>query len=306
MADLLVSIFTTDILPIFLVAGTGFLLARYVAVPVRAISSVIFNALAPCLVFNMLVTSSIAAGDFGRMVLFCLLTTAILGVLARLVAIPLRLDRPELAAFLLVVLFSNTGNFGLPVVLFAFGREALAFATVYFVTSAVLAYTLGAFLAASGRRTAAQAVLGILRIPVIYGFAMACVVLLLGFRMPVAVMRPIGLLSDAALPMMMLALGMQLERAVTPRKPAVVAAAVGLSLLVSPAVALLVGTGIGLTGAALQAAVVEASMPAAVVTTILALEFDLDPAFPTAVVLATTVLSPFTVTVLIAYLQRAG
>lgn len=306
MADLLVSIFTTDILPIFLVAGTGFLLARYVAVPVRAISSVIFNALAPCLVFNMLVTSSIAAGDFGRMVLFCLLTTAILGVLARLVAIPLRLDRPALAAFLLVVLFSNTGNFGLPVVLFAFGREALAFATVYFVTSAVLAYTLGAFLAASGRRSVAQALLGILRIPVIYGLATACLVLLLGFRIPVEIMRPIGLLSDAALPMMMLALGMQLERAVTPQRPAAVAAAAGLSLLVSPAVALLVGNGIGLTGAALQAAVVEASMPAAVITTILALEFDLDSAFPTAVVLATTVLSPFTVTVLIAYLQRAG
>ena len=73
MADLLFSIFTDDILPIFLVAGTGFLLARYVAVPVRAISSLVFNALAPCLVFNLLVTSSITAGDFSRMAIFCFL-----------------------------------------------------------------------------------------------------------------------------------------------------------------------------------------------------------------------------------------
>ncbi len=44
-------------------------------------------------------------------------------------------------------------------------------------------------------------------------------------------------------------------------------------------------------------------MPAAIVTTILALEFDLDPTFPTSVVFVSTLLSPITVTLLIAYLR---
>jgi predicted permease len=305
-AALLLSIFTTDILPIFVVAGIGFFLARYLAVPVKPLSTVIFNALAPCLVFNLLVTSSIGALDFGRMALFCVVVTAVLGVVARLAAIPLRLDRPALAAFLLVVLFSNSGNFGLPVVLFAFGREALTFATVYFVTSAVLSYTVGVFLAASGQRSVMQALLGIRRVPAIYAVVAAAIVLGLGIRVPVAVMRPIALLSDASLPMMMLALGMQLERVTKPAKPAAVATAVALSLLASPAIAFLVAWAMGLSGPAFQAAVIEASMPAAVVTTIIALQFGLDPSFPTMVVFATTLLSPFTVTGLIAYLQRGG
>ena len=44
-------------------------------------------------------------------------------------------------------------------------------------------------------------------------------------------------------------------------------------------------------------------MPVAVATTILALEFDLSPDFVTGAVFLSTILSPFTLTPLIAYLQ---
>lgn len=302
-AQLLVSIFLTDILPIFLVAGAGFLLARRVGVNPRALSNVTFNVLAPCLVFNLLVTSSISLADFGRMALFTVTIMALRGVLARLAAIPLRLDRAALVSFLLVTMFSNSGNFGLPVVLFAFGREALTYATVYFVTAAVLSYTVGVFLAASGQRSVGQALLGITRVPTVYAVAAAIVVLGLGAALPVGVMRPIGMLSDAALPMMILILGMQLEGIRRPRHLGAVAVAVGLSLLVSPVMAFMLATAMGFTGPAFQAGVLQASMPAAVVTTILALQFDLDAGFPAAVVALSTLLSPLTVTVLIAYLR---
>jgi predicted permease len=46
----------------------------------------------------------------------------------------------------------------------------------------------------------------------------------------------------------------------------------------------------------------EAAMPTAVLTTVIALEFDVEPDFVTGVVLATTLLSPLTVTPLIAAL----
>jgi hypothetical protein len=48
---------------------------------------------------------------------------------------------------------------------------------------------------------------------------------------------------------------------------------------------------------------IEASMPAAVVTTILALEYEIAPAFVTGVVFVSTLLSPFTVTLIIALLK---
>src|SRR6266852_3584799 len=150
---LLLSIFASDILPIFAIAGVGFVLARRFAADVRTLSHIVFYALVPCLVFHLLVTSRITSGQFGQMALLNVLIVASMGLIARAIAVPLRLSRPELSAFMLVVMISNAGNYGMPVVLFAFGPDALADASAFFVTGSVLTYTVGVFVAASGRRS---------------------------------------------------------------------------------------------------------------------------------------------------------
>jgi predicted permease len=302
-ASVLVDIFAANILPVFLVAAVGFLLARFARVDVRPLSRVTLHGLAPILIFQLLVTSRISGADFGRVALLCVIVTAVRGLLGGLAALSLKLDRRTGLALLLVVMFSNGGNYGLPVTLFAFGREALTFATVYFVMGSVLTYTVGVAVAASGRSAARQAIAGAARIPAIYGALAAGLVVATGAAIPGALMKAIELLSDAALPVMMLVLGMQLERVVRPRHPLAVAAASVISLVVSPLLALAAARALGLTGPALQASLVQASMPAAVVTTVIALEYDLEPSFVTSVVIVTTVLSPFTLTLLIAWLQ---
>jgi predicted permease len=280
----------------------GFLLARKLQASVKTLSHVVFYALVPCLGFRLLVTSKMTGPQVGRMALLAIVVTASMGILARLAAIPFHLSRSELSAFLLVVMFSNGGNYGLPVVLFAFGNEALSHATVYFVTSSILTYTVGVFLAAAGRRSLRQALIGITRIPAIYGVAVALIVIAAGATVPMSIMRPISMLSDAALPTMVLVLGMQLERAKMPERPSIVGVAVVLSLIAAPMVTLGLASVLGLSGAARQAGVILASMPVAVVTTILALEFEIAPAFVTSAVFVSTLLSPLTLTPLIAYL----
>jgi len=301
--SLVASIFASDILPIFVVAGVGFILARRFRAEVKTLSTVAFNSLSPCLVFNQLVTALVSGSQSLRVAAFCVLLTLSIGLIARLASVPLRLDRLTLSSFLLVAMFSNSGNYALPVVLFAFGREALAFASVYFVTSAVLIYTAGILVAASGRGSVRLALTRLLKVPAVYALAAAMVVLWTHTTVPPVVMRPIGLLSDAAIPVMLLVLGMQLERAVLPKHPVAVAAAVVLSIVIAPLIAFGLTWLLGLTGAARQAAIIEASMPAAVITTVLALEFDLDAAFSTSVVFFTTLLSPITLVLLIAYLK---
>jgi malate permease and related proteins len=302
-AQLLLSIFVSDLLPVFAIAGVGFLLARFAHVQVQTVSRLTFHALAPALVFNILATSTAESSQVGRMVLFYALVAVSAALMARLIAIPLRLDRRALTAFLLVVICSNSGNYGLPVTLLAFGREALTFASVYFVTSSMFTYTGGVFLAASGKRSVRDALIGVARIPAVYGALAAVLTMSLGIHVPAAVRAPITLLSDAAVPMMILVLGMQLERAARPERPLVVVAAVVVSLVLTPLVAIGIAHLVGLRGAAFQAGVLQTSMPTAVITTILAVEFDGVPDFVTSVVFVSTLLSPITVTLMIAYLQ---
>jgi predicted permease len=255
------------------------------------------------MIFEILVTSSISADEFGKLTLLAFGTILGIGLIAWLVTRALRLDRVMTSAFIVVVMFANGGNYGLPLTLFAFGQEGLERATVYFVVSVVLTYTLGIFLASSGRRKAGEALLSVLRIPTIYASAAAVVVILTGITPPSALMRPIKLLGDSAIPIMILVLGMQLERAVRPASLRLVGYAVGLRLIVSALLGLSLAQVLGLGVAARQAGVLQAAMPVAVVTTILAVEFEVEPAFVTSVVFLSTTLSPLTLTPLIAFLK---
>ena len=303
MIRTLLAIFASDILPVFVIAGAGFLLARLSDVHVRTMARVIFNVLSPCLVFTLIVTSTLSLADFGRMALFCALVTLVAGLAAAAVGRALRLERASLIGFVLAVAFSNSGNYGLPVVMFAFGREALTHASVYFVMSSILMYTVGVFLAASGRKSIRDSLIGISRVPAFYALLAAAVVMIANIPVPTPIMRPISLLTDASLPMMLVVLGMQLGEAGLPENRAPLVAGVVLSLIVTPAVAILLAFAL-LSGPAFPAGVLQASMPAAIVTTIIALEFDVAPKFVTSVVFASTLLSPLTLTGLIAWLQR--
>ena len=287
-----------------MIAGAGFALARWLKASATTLTHVVFYALLPCFAFRTADRdgrnrTAIWPDGAARRCLSCSPWRSS----ARLLSVALRLSRTETSAFLLVVMFSNGGNYGLPVVSFAFGEEALSYGTVFFLTGSVLTNTVGAFLAAAGRRSLRSALASVLKIPAIYGIAAAMFVLATGIAMPTPLLRPITMLSDAALPMMILVLGMQLERAAAPKRPALVAVAVCVSLLVAPLVALGLTSLFNVSGPARQAVVVLSSMPVAVATTILALEFDASPDFVTSAVFLSTILSPITLTPLIAYLH---
>jgi malate permease and related proteins len=299
----LFSVFASDLLPIFVIAGAGFALARWLNASATTLTHVVFYVLLPCFSFRLLIATIATGRQFGRMVLLAVLVVLAMAAVGALVSLVLRLSRTESTVFLLVVMFSNGGNYGLPVVSFAFGEEALSYGTVFFLTGSVLTNTVGAFLAAAGRKSLHRAAMSVLRMPAIYAIAAAMFVLATGISVPTPLLRPITMMSDAALPVMILVLGMQLERAAFPKRPALVAAAVCVSLLAAPLVALGLTSLLDVTGPARQAVVVLSSMPVAVATTILALEFDASPDFVTSAVFLSTILSPLTLTPLIAYLR---
>ena len=234
---LLLSIFLTDILPVFVIAGAGFLLARLVGASVKTMSHAVFYVALPCLAFRLIVSSNGMGEVLGRMVLLAITMTLTMAAVGAIVAKALRLDRVARRAFLLVVMFSNVGNYGLPVVGLAFGEGALPYATVFFLTGSSLMYTLGTFIAAGARANVAAALRKVFRMPALYGVLLALLVVSTGISVPVPIMRPVTLLSEAALPMMILVLGMQLERAEWPKRPVVVGSAVAVSLVAAPFIA---------------------------------------------------------------------
>jgi predicted permease len=213
-----------------------------------------------------------------------------------------------MASLIVAAVFVNSGNYGLAANKFAFGDAALARAMVCFVFSTVILYTAGVLVASMGKLPPKKALLRLLTVPAFYALIAAWLVRWTAWRMPLFVDRSVTLLSDAAIPLMLVILGLQVaEVRRWPRnRAALIGAAAFLQLVVTPLLAILVAGWLGLSGLSRQAAVLQSAMPAAVVTTILAVEFDLDVPLVTGTVVVTTLLSPITLTPLIAYLLSSS
>lgn len=301
MTGLLV-LFSNNLLPIFLAAGAGYLLASWRQVNPHTLSQVIFYIFSPCLIFNLLTHSRLSDGDILLMIAFTGLTAVCVGLIAWLAGRLLKLERSVLAAVLITSIFLNAGNFGLPVVLFAFGDAALSFASLYFVTNATLAYTLGVVIASLGTTGFTQALANLVKIPVIYALVLAFLFMRTGWQLPLPLERTTQLFADASIPAMLVLLGFQLRNVQWAGKATPVALASTLRLLVGPGVALALSLVFGLQGPAYQAGILESAMPSAVLGTVLATQYNTEPSLVTAIVFTTTLLSPLTLTPLLAFL----
>jgi predicted permease len=76
-----------------------------------------------------------------------------------------------------------------------------------------------------------------------------------------------------------------------------------IRLVIGPVVAVLVAGFMGLQGLSRATSIIEASMPTAVITTILATEFDVRPGLVTSTVVLSTLLSAITLPLVITLLS---
>jgi len=295
----LADIFINNLLPIFLIAGTGFLLGKWLQLRPRVFSQAVFYAFSPCLVFKLLIDNRLEMGDFVRMGSYATTLMVSMGLLAWLMGRLLRCERRLLAAMVLCTMIMNAANYGLPMTLFAFGEQALAHATLFFVTVSIVTNTAGILIASMGSSNLPDALGGLLKIPSIYALLAAALCNLFDWQVPTPLMRTVDLLGNAAIPCQLVLLGLQIQAVRWNGQSLALGVVVALRLLVSPLLALGLSQAFALQGVARQAAVLEAAMPAAVLNTVLATEYQAEPSFVSLAVFTSTLLSPLTLTPLL-------
>jgi predicted permease len=145
--SVLASTFANNILPIILLSGAGFVLGKLLHIDPRSLGRVVFYVFSPVLIFDLLVQNQLKITEAAIVILFTLSIIFMIGLLTFLIGSLLKLERTALVAILITTMFANTGNYGLPLVSFAFGEQALSYAGIYFITTTLLFYTFGVFLA---------------------------------------------------------------------------------------------------------------------------------------------------------------
>ena len=295
----MLSVFFEVVLPVAIVAILGALIGRWKAIPVRPVSALVFYLFSPALVFDSLANTEVPGDEAARIVAVILALYVAMYVLATAWSTAFRHGRPLRAAFALSTVTANGGNMGLPVALLAFGQAGFDVAVVNFVVGVVLAYSAGIVIASLTGRHASRALLAPFRYPVVYASVGGVLVNVLALDLPVTIEAPVETMAGAAVPVMLVVLGLQLYGAARLTELRDTLAANAAKLLVAPLIAWGLITLAGLEGVTRDTLIVVSAMPTAVIATVVATEFNARPDFVTRAVVLSTLLSMLTTTALI-------
>ena len=284
-------VFVDVLFPIFSLVAIGYGLARSGHLPAQSLAKLTFWILTPALIFNELSQSEIELSvfvDYG--IYIGLLSMLFMGV-ALLIGRIQKLSVDTTSALALSLVLSNTANYGLPLLLFAFGQSGFELGIVYVSLSTLVMSTLGVAIATWDGTLHWRPLLNILKTPLVYAVALAVLVRFTQVELPAFLMRPIGLLSDATIPLMLLLLGTQLVGVKLGQRLPLIGATTVLRLGLAPLAGWALTTLLGFSGLLQATAIIEASMPTAVNAVVLATVYDRDPRLASSVVLATTLAS---------------
>jgi hypothetical protein len=170
-------------------------------------------------------------------------------------------------------LFPNNGNLGLPLIDFALGSAGLERAIVYMIGSSILMFGVAPALLQGHSLDYGMRLT--LKLPLIWAMLAGLSLHWLGIQLPLKLDEGIAQLGEAAIPIALLLLGMQLA-STSFKVGKYELFATLLRLILAPLIAYGVGVALHLQGLDLQVLILQSAMPVAVNTVVLATEFGGD------------------------------
>lgn len=295
-ADLL-PIFINVISPVFIIVLLSFTLGPRLDLNYRSLSRTAYYILIPAFIFNVFSQIQIDLETMGRMAAGITLVYFLTGAAGWGVARLLGYGKEMAIAFLMTCVLGNVGNFGLALTSFRLGEGAIQSATVYMQAVSVFCFTTCVLAAGWMRGGSSGALKNLFKTPAIIALPIALVFPFTGMVPPTMLLRISGLLGDAMIPIMLLVLGIQLREAKRLEFSIPTFTAAGIRLIFGPLAAFFLIPFAGLTGIEAQAGILQASMPPAIMTVIIALENNIAPTFVTSVVFLGTLFSLVSLTI---------
>ncbi|MBC7222506.1 AEC family transporter [Candidatus Bipolaricaulota bacterium] len=293
--------------PTFLLVLLGYVFGRLGKIPARPFAEMSFWLLSPALIFETLRTAQLPAKEAGFVALFVLVHYG--GMF--LLSLPLGRklfpsDADARRATNLLLTFGNCGNLGLPILLFAYGQRAVDVGVIFLAANTVLLSTLGVGIAAwRGRLEPCRFLRDVLAVPWPYAVVLALIMRFTG-AWPAALGRASALLAQAAIPLFLLLLGLELA-AVDFHGVAKPAVLLALARLVFAALlAWLLAPLFAKETVIRRSLVIEGSVPSAVNAYILATQYHRRPDLAATALLLSTLLSLGTFSLTLFLLARFG
>ena len=193
----------------------------------------------------------------------------------------------------------NSGFLGYPIVLGVFGANGLVKAVFYDMGSTILFLCLGIFfiLLFGGKYT--SIIKRTLLFPPLWAIILGIIANIMHFDLGFLPLNVLKYLSGAAIPVIMISLGLSLEVGGLKNYLGAASFVSMIRLIISPIIAFSLVYFFGLSGLGGTVTVVEAGMPSAMLSLVLAASYDLDINAAAACIFMSTVISMITLPILI-------
>ncbi|MGK0271747.1 MAG: putative permease [Cocleimonas sp.] len=196
------SILFPVLFPIFVLILIGYLYAKTRPIDMEFANRLNMDVFIPALLIDALSRKSFNLIDYQPLALAGIIVVLLSGVLAWFIAKGFKLSVPM---FVPSMMFNNCGNMGLPLAILAWGNEALSAAVVLFLSSNLLHFTLGAYIV--GGKISWW---NLLKMPVNIATILGLVISFTQWEIPSAIHKPIEMLAQIAIPLMLVALGVRM------------------------------------------------------------------------------------------------
>ena len=282
------------ILPVIFVVLIGYLWNRYNKDfnPI-AVTKLVANIGLPCLIYDSLTRSNLTINIYFKIFLSAFLVLAIGFLFGYLLIKIFRLPSIKLTTPLM---HPNTGNMGIPLSLLAFGNEGLALAAGFASIVMVSHFTANTAIS-SGNYSLKKIILS----PVLLSLIFSLIILFYKIEMPNFFNSITKILSGFVIPLVLLSLGISLSKINI--KKLKIGFILGLFKLISgPFIGLLVVYLLKLDGNVAKVVILQASMPAAILTYLIAAQNNsYDQEIGTAVFVS-TIGSAFSIPIILFFL----
>lgn len=290
------------IIPVCLIFFVGYIGQKIFRLNIKSVSTVALYLMTPALMFQTFYKTELNR-TFLQIVIYVVLLSVIIIWLMKGIGIFRKYTPSVTSSLILATAFMNNGNFGAPVVLFAYGDKGFQYAVIILTLHTMIISTFGVYYAAKGRMDIKSSLFSILKMPMIWGSIAGLLWQYLHIPLPENMYNAISLVADAAIPTVMITLGMQLAEL----KPGnlqwgKISLALIVRLLISPVIAWAIAYCLGAEPLLEKVMIVSAAMPAAAITTMYALQYDSEPDLVSSITLFGTLLSVITLSILLTVL----
>ncbi len=205
--DLILDRILGSVIPVLIIVVIGYAYGRWRKPNMSVVNQINMELFVPMLIFSVLAAKSVDLSEYIPLALGTVGVVLGSGLLAWPIC---RITGIQAKTLLPPMMFTNTGNLALPLVLLAFGEAAMPAAIVIFIVSQFIHFTLGFYILDHKAK-----VLNRISVPTILATFAGLFVGFTHTAIPEIVIIPLDMLGQIVIPLMLFSLGIRMQDVTT-------------------------------------------------------------------------------------------